>query len=203
MDAAKIRLSPEEAALVVSADWILTKNRVMQKAMDMLGLVQADQNIHLEKFKNRLPQAIYQSSPKIARGENYLGLPWLMLDFPRSFNREDTFAIRTFFWWGNFFSVTLHLSGIHKNAYEGAVINNFEKLKSGGFFFCVNTDQWQHHFGSDNYTATDKIDPDAWPATIGNADFIKLSKKIPLQDWNEAPQKLLKVYGELLNAIIV
>ena len=130
MDAAKIRLSPEEAALVVSADWILTKNRVMQKAMDMLGLVQAEQNIHLEKFKNRLPQAIYQSSPKIARGENYLGLPWLMLDFPRSFNREDTFAIRTFFWWGNFFSVTLHLSGIHKNAYEGAVINNFEKLKS-------------------------------------------------------------------------
>ena len=55
--------------------------------------------------------AIVQSTPKIAKGENYLQLPYVLLDYPRCFDKENIFAIRTMFWWGNFFSITLHLSG--------------------------------------------------------------------------------------------
>ena len=66
------------------------------------------------------------SSPKISKGENYKGLPWLVLDYPRYFNKEDIFAIRTLFWWGNFFSITLHISGKYKMRYEKKIIDSFE-----------------------------------------------------------------------------
>ncbi len=43
MDTTKIRLSPEEAALVIRADWILTKNKILQKANHLLGALQTQQ----------------------------------------------------------------------------------------------------------------------------------------------------------------
>jgi hypothetical protein len=199
---AKIRLSQEEASLVVNGDWILTKNGVMQKAMTMLGLVQTEQKIFLDAFQSKLPQAVYQTSPKISRGENYEGLPWLILDYPRAFEKEDSFAIRTFFWWGHFFSVTLHLSGIYKKMYEATITNAFENLKNAGFHICIGADQWQHHFGKDNYAAIDQLDFATWAATVGNKDFIKLSKKIPLDEWDEAPNKLMEVFRELVMTLM-
>ena len=30
---------------------------------------------------------------------------------PAVFSKENIFAIRTMFWWGNFFSISLHVSG--------------------------------------------------------------------------------------------
>jgi hypothetical protein len=51
---------------------------------------------------------------KISRGENYQLLPYIILDYPSYFSRNNIFAVRTMFWWGNFFSITLHLSGDHK-----------------------------------------------------------------------------------------
>ena len=113
MDRTKIRLSQEEEELVATADWILTKNRVIQKINQLLSNVQTSQQQFLQTCTT-LEKEVLASSPKISKGENYKGLPWLVLDYPRSFNKEEVFAIRTLFWWGNFFSVTLHLSGKYK-----------------------------------------------------------------------------------------
>ena len=152
MDTAKIRLSPEEEELVATADWILTKNRVIQKINQLLSNVQTSQQQLLQTCTT-LEKEVLTSSPKISKGENYKGLPWLVLDYPRSFNKEDVFAIRTLFWWGNFFSVTLHLSGKYKVQYEKKIIDSFESLKAADFSVCINEDQWQHHFEASNYTA--------------------------------------------------
>ena len=151
MDTTKIRLSPEEGALVISADWILTKNSVIQKTIQLLASLQTQQEILLLTYKEILPGEIINSSPKISKGENYKGLPYLVLDYPRYFNKEAIFAIRMFFWWGNFFSGTLHLSGIYKRMYEEKIIQSFETLKTEGFSICINEDQWEHHFEITNY----------------------------------------------------
>ena len=99
MDATKVRLSPEEEALVMRADWILTKNSILQKTMQLFATLQTEQQKWMESNGNSWPVQIINSCPKISRGENYLGLPWLMLDYPRMFNKEKVFAVRTFFWW--------------------------------------------------------------------------------------------------------
>ena len=108
--------------MVSNADLILTKNHILQKVNHLLATLQTKQQHHLESFSVQLPGQAISSSPKISKGENYKGLPYLILDYPRFFEKENICAIRTMFWWGNFISVTLHLSGIYKQETEEKLI---------------------------------------------------------------------------------
>ena len=115
MQQTKIQLLPAEMELVSSPEIILTKNAILQKIRSFLEEVQIKQFEILKEYSSQLTQEVLSTSPKISRGENYKGLPWLVLDNPRHFRHNNIFAIRTMFWWGNFFSITLHLSGNNKS----------------------------------------------------------------------------------------
>ena len=201
MDSTKIRLSPEEAALVTRADWILTKNNILQKIKQLLATIQTEQQHIIESYSPFFSEEILNKSPKISKGENYKGLPWLVLDYPRYFNKENAFAIRTFFWWGNFFSCTLHLSGNYKKKYQEKIIRSFDSLKTKDFSICINDDQWEHHFETTNYLPLQYVTAFGFEETISKRPFIKLSKKIPLEEWNEAENKLLEIFSQLINPI--
>jgi len=200
MDRTKIRLSPEEEALVATADWILTKNNVLQKIRQLLLVLQHGQQDLLLPV-NSLPEEVLKSSPKISRGENYKGLPWLVLDYPRFFNKEEVFAIRTLFWWGNFFSITLHLAGNYKTKYETKIIDSFESLQKENFSVCINEDQWEHHFETSNYLPVHDLTGSQFSEIIVKRSFIKLAKKIPLEQWNDVEKKLLDIFGQLINSL--
>lgn len=201
MGRTKITLSPEEAALITRAGWILTKNNILQKTKQLLANIQTEQRHIIESHSSFFPEEILNTSPKISKGENYKGLPWLVLDYPRYFNKENVFAVRTFFWWGNFFSCTLHLSGIYKKKYQEKIIRSFESLKTNDISICIHDDQWEHHFETTNYLPLQNITVFRFAETIIKRPFIKLSKKIPLEEWNEAENKLLEIFSQLINPI--
>jgi hypothetical protein len=200
MDRTKIRLSPEEETLVATADWILTKNRVIQKINLLLSGVQISQQQLLQSY-DTLEKEVLTPSPKISKGENYKGLPWLVLDYPRYFKKDNVFAIRTLFWWGNFFSITLHLSGKYKVSHEKKIIDSFESFKGGDFSVCVNEDQWEHHFEAGNYLPVSGFHPLQFEERIQKGSFIKLAKKIPLEQWNGVEKKLLEIFSQLISAL--
>src|SRR5688500_2015672 len=100
MDEAKIQLSPEELLLVQNADVLLTKQRIIGKVFNLFGELAEMLQTQIQTVS--LSGPVIKLSPKIARGENYEGLPYVMFDYPRYFSREHVLAIRTFFWWGNF-----------------------------------------------------------------------------------------------------
>ena len=74
---------------------------------------------------DRLPAEVAEISPKISKGENYNGLPYVMFDYPRFFTKENVFAVRTFFWWANYFSVTLHLKGEYKEMFAETIFKKY------------------------------------------------------------------------------
>jgi hypothetical protein len=195
MDAAKIRLSPEEAALVLQSDWILTKNRVLQKVMQLLGVLQEAQQPHLIEAGIALPAEVIQTTAKISKGENYKGLPYLVLDQPRFFNKENVFAIRTLFWWGNFFSSTWQLSGEYKTLYAEKIIAAFSLLKEKSFFICINEDPWEHHFEAGNFISLQEVTADRFETIIRDHTFIKLSRKVSLKEWDTAVERLQKIFS--------
>lgn len=196
MDTAKIRLSSEEAALITRADLILTKNNILQKVKQLLSSLLAEQQILLDRVANF--EEFSNSSPKISKGENYKGLPWMVLDYPRCFNKESFFAVRTLFWWGNFFSATLHLSGKYKLDYEKKIRRSFEYLKQKDFSVCINEDQWEHHFEANNYQPLSELPEMKFEEIISKKSFIKLAKKIPLEHWNDAEIKLPEIFSQLI-----
>ncbi len=187
MDVTKIRLSQLEMELVINAEWILTKNSILEKAKQLLGRIQ---NLYRERLAviPGLPAKVRLSSPKISKGENYRGLPYLVLDYPRCFEKADIFAIRTLFWWGNFFSITLQLSGSYKKNAEEKIIRSYRSLAENGYSVCISNDPWQHHFEKDNYSLLSGIAPVAFAKMIREASFIKLAVKTELQRWDECEE---------------
>ncbi|MEI8058688.1 MAG: hypothetical protein WCG67_00920, partial [Ferruginibacter sp.] len=153
-------------------------------------------------FQKDLPEPIIQSSPKISKGENYLQLPYIMLDYPRSFESGQFFAIRTMFWWGNFISITLHVSGRHATKLHQA-LQNEKVLKSiSGFYLCINEEEWEHHFEKSNYQLLHTLSKTEIRNIISKEQFVKLAVKFELQQWNEMPELLEKAFIKLLQLSI-
>lgn len=201
MDAAKIQLSAEESTLVQNAHWLLTKNTIIEKVVLLFGQLAPAIQDTLDHLPVPLPETIRNTAPKISKGEKYQGLPWVILDFPRVFAKKETFAIRTLFWWGHFFSITLHLKGVYKQQYQAALLENMALLKQYDFYICIAGDEWQHHFMEDNYIPLQQLEGSSIEKILLLNDFCKLSAKIPLTQWELANGKLAHLCQVLLQAL--
>jgi len=197
MQQTKIQLLPAEMELVSSPDIILTKNAILQKIKLFLEELQLKQFDILKDYASQLPQEILKISPKISRGENYKGLPWLVLDNPRFFQHNNIFAIRTMFWWGNFFSITLHLSGNNKTNILEKLINNISTRKENDFYIYQGSDEWDHDLDPNSYKKLSLINDDEFNQIISANNFLKLAIKFPIDSFEAIEEKLLRNY-ELL-----
>lgn len=201
MEEAKIRLSKQEFELVSNSDWILTKNNILEKAKLLLGQLQLCYQHHLQEVYTLLPKEVVATSPKISKGENYKGLPYLVLDYPRCFAAENIFAIRTMFWWGNFFSISLHLSGQYKKEFENRIVASLQLFAANNFFICVNEDPWQHGFEKENFLPIQHFATTGFEKLVKNKSFLKVAAKISLNQWSES-DKILPYYFRQILAVI-
>ncbi len=198
MSPAKVTLSSEEQELVLRTDWILTKNAVIQKVYALYGGLSES---YTKALGESMPIQGFRS-PKISKGEYYLGLPWVMLDYPRQYATDNAFGIRCFFWWGNFCSITLQLSGEYQQQFVGAIQEYFrEKEKQENvnheWFLGVGEGAWDHHFQEKNYRPLNSSDLNTLPVL----PFIKLAKKIPLTEWNTLAAFYEQHFAEILRML--
>jgi hypothetical protein len=187
---AKLQFSPEEFALISDAKWILTKNSVMEKVVGMMAELS-------EVYKGLWVGGIEPGNAKISRGENYLGMPWVMLDYPRIFGREDVLAIRTMFWWGHPFSVTLHLKGRYQAIFLPVIERSRGRLAAAGFHVSIGDDEWRHELVPDNYAPIGEV------GDVGVArSFVKLSAAVGLDRMAEAPRLLEDLFVVLAGILV-
>ena len=111
MNAAKIHLSPQETELLANTEWLLIKDRIIQKMICLYGEMHELFKKRIIENRDSLPSFISEKGGKISKGNNFKGLPFVVLDFPASFEKKNIFGVRCFFWWGNYFIISLHLSG--------------------------------------------------------------------------------------------
>ena len=194
-DKSKITLSAKERSLVTNVEWILTKQAIIQKVYDLFaGNIAAIKHAVLDN--KTLSASVRLSVPKIFKGENYLQLPYVIMDYPRCFDKENIFAIRTMFWWGNFFSITLHLAGEYKNIVKENLYNgNHEPITD--LYIGVNENQWQHHFEQDNFLPYTRFGKQQRIELFEKNNFIKLALKFELEHWNNMPDLFAEGYKSL------
>jgi hypothetical protein len=194
---AKIHLSALETELIKNKEWILTKQSVINKVYNLFGELNETYK-QIAKAENTLPE-FYNTNGKISKGENYEGLPYVILDYPALFSKENIFAIRTMFWWGNFFSITLHLSGEKYNLNK-----DYSKIHTSlienNFFICIGENEWQHTFDASNYISAKELHLYKF-REIANRNFFKISKNLELNKWSEAPCFLEKSFREIIDFI--
>ena len=194
-------LTAEEKQLAFDAAWIYRKNSVIEKVMELLGQLQRQLEAHIVAGAFIFPESCLQRGAKISKGERYKELPWVILDYPRLFGQTDVFAFRTMFWWGHYFSCTLHLAGGIKERYADALIQGYTQLSAAGLYVYMNEDPWEHDFENDNYRAVSAFTPQEWSGLVARQPFIKLAKPFPLELWENLIPEALSCYTTLLTIL--
>ena len=196
MQGSKIRLSPAELELFSDAQVILTKNTIIQKTVTLLSEVQEELLSQALSFIQGT-----SPSPKISKGENYRGLPYVILDYPRIAKGEDLFFIRSMFWWGHFFSSTLQVSGVYQQRFEKRIAKGYETLKERDYFVGINTDPWVHHFEEDNYKIIGSLTKEAFIVVLEESPHIKIAASWTLDKWDSAANKLVESWKLLAGLV--
>jgi len=179
-----MEFSEKELSLMGDRDFLLTKIEIIGKIEGILKKTKDEIIAVTEKgYYDLLPRKILEDG-KIFKGEYYRKLPYVILDFPSSFGKESIFAFRTMFWWGNFFSSTLHLQGEYLEKFRSRLLSSFDLLLDSDIYICVGKTPWEYHYGNDNYA---KLSPDHIDM-IDSAPFLKLSKRVPLKKIDMVPQ---------------
>jgi len=197
MAEAKLKLSEEELALASDASVMLLKNAVIEKVNLLFGRLSVAQPELLRPLHRELEAAL-EVPAKISRGESYRALPYLVLDYPRYFRPHDVMAVRTMFWWGNFFSVTLHLKGNYREQFSDRILQRRQQIGEKGFHACIAPEEWEHHFGEDNYLPARDMSPTSWQDLLRDRSFTKLAYALPLEVINEEPGRLMSAYTGML-----
>jgi hypothetical protein len=199
MEEAKIHLSAAEESLMKDASLILTKNTVQKKVRLMLQSLQEQLYNDIQSNEALRTSGLFSIPPKISRGEQYLGLPYLVLDYPRIFEGKDIFLIRTLFWWGHFFSCTLQLSGRYKAPLHAGWQQLHPVLSSGPFYIGVQEDPWVHHFEEDNYRLISEMSAEEFRTAYWKLEHMKIAARWPLQDLPLMFQPIKDTWYRLLN----
>jgi len=199
MQLAKIHLSSQQMKLVSNPEWILTKNAILQHIQSAFGDLFAEQQQCISTVV--LPEAIRKTGGKISKGENYLGLPWIVLDHPRFFTRTDIFAIRTMFWWGKCFSTTLHLSGQWQQHFSEKLLAAFEILQKHDFRIAYQGHEWVHDVNDSSYLSLQQIKQEESGRILKQASFVKIAACTAITNANTATRILMNQFDILVSAI--
>ena len=193
----KVTLSVGELAMANDKNIILTKQAIIAKAAALFNEQIPTLSILFHQiFKD--DKKLISSIPKISKGENYNGFPYVIMDYPASFDKENIFALRTMFLWGNFISITLHLKGKYKEMFAADI---FKKIAvQPAFYVSISDDEWLHDFNENNFIKVKDV-PNQFTVKVKERNFFKIALKYELHHWNmmqsvlpEGYQKIKKLF---------
>ncbi|PWV53306.1 hypothetical protein [Chitinophaga sp. S165] len=197
-----VSLTAEEQALVVNAEWLYLKNSALQKIMTLMGRLQLELQAHPVTNEFPFPGPTLQAGGKISRGERYKELPYVILDYPRFFSKDNIFAFRTMFWWGHYFIATLHLAGEEKERYSNAIVDAWQQLAEHQFQVYLQEDPWEHDLENGNYKLISAIPVQEFKQLIARRSFIKLAKPYSFEEWGKIVPEVVRDYALLLQVLI-
>ncbi len=199
-DKTKLMLSDVELRFVKDTGWVLTKHKIIRVVYQLFNDQVPVINQVFREGSPGLAQQLCAPAPRISKGENYQLLPYVILDYPAVFGKENIFALRTMFWWGKFVSITLHLSGTHADDLRGRIT---EKLRDNnrGLSICTSDSQWDHHWEAGNYIPVAAITAAEAENILHSKPFVKLALKFELEDWNDLPALLKQGYSQICGLI--
>ncbi|MBO9620275.1 MAG: hypothetical protein J7539_14710 [Niabella sp.] len=185
MEQTKLSLSAQELAMVTDPGIILTKNGVLQKMQTALYALYAWQQDFAAK--NSGLAAAFETNGKVAKGENYKGLPYVLLDYPRNFTPDHFFSVRSMFWWGRQVSTTLHLSGSWMQQFTPRLCEQLTLLQENSFYVSYNGDEWDHDLNGGAYHPLGGMPVEGLQKMAEADGFLKIAAFIPINELADAP----------------
>ncbi|MCX2742304.1 hypothetical protein OO013_00430 [Mangrovivirga sp. M17] len=181
-----LNLSENEIKCLKEVEFWRLSKEVNKKLEVFLYDIQHEYEAILNDSSNQNIQFLSSSHRKVSKGNNYKGLPYLVLDYPAIFDRKNIFTIRTMIWWGKFISLHLILKGKPLNDLKSAIKSKKSFLSDKNFYFCIDKTPWNHDFSPDKHIQYEVLTDEIFDKQSEN--FIKTGKYcdvIGFEDWQD------------------
>ena len=190
MQRSKLELSPQQLLLLHDANVWNTKRELVNMVSTWMAetLIELKSN-HQAVFESLAPAASLNG--KITRGENHNGFPYVLLDYPNHFTKDEIVAARNLVWFGNGFHCTLHVKG----TLVDTVLRNLTG-PPGRFnhvMLCASGNEWIHHVNTNDWQRIGN-GSDELNERIKQQGWIKLGTELPLAQPERWTSGLVDVY---------
>lgn len=190
-----------ENALLFNTTIFPLKRKVNAKLFALFEHIKQQLKDTPEHKQFNFPPFTDADAGKISQGENYLGYPWVMLDFPRRFSNSDTFAWRTLFWYGHYFSVSLVIAGESLDRFLPLVLERCEQLKGLPLMVSISDDAWEHALDAGSYVSLDSLTAEQLGTQAREKGFIKIACKLEGSDAAHITAQVVDLYTLLLQLL--
>ncbi len=178
-------LTNHDLDLLHNSEFLLRKNRVMYDIVHYLG--HTGNALMVEETMQWLFQQL--PSCKVTRGEQYKGLPYVVLDIPR-LPSGDFAALRTVFWWGYGWNINLLVQGADIVQRWLADLNNREV----GPVWVKCNDLWDNDHRAGGYTEIkDKAALREYLSEAGEVKSLRLLRYLPIEDGKHLPEAIVSM----------
>lgn len=194
MSLAEFQFTTEELDCLNNVQFFRTKRKAQQKLFKLLT------ETH-QQLSSSIPAADFPTPTdegKISRGENYNGLPYLILDYPKHFTRENSLAFRTLAWWGHDFCCSLLLFGQVWDSKREKLIGQLPALAEANCWLAAGHSPWEHHPAAGNHQPLQQTTQLGF---LHQQNFFKISRTLPLEKAAQLPEFALeswKLFSKLI-----
>lgn len=200
MQVTNLSLSEEELAVLVNKRFFDIKHKVTRNIMEEFAALELIVKPLWQASEISFP-GLNRDAGKIFRGENYNGYPYIVLDYPRLFNKQEVFAGRTMLWWGNDISFTLHLQGRAWDHYKDQITMGLTESTLADLDICILDNPWEYHRQKDNYIPLNTFLKYHGDVEIKNLPFLKLSQSMAITDYRLIRERGRNFYAEMITLI--
>ena len=164
----------EETALVADADFFRKKAAITAKVRGQLEATHQALKAEFVGVPLVVPPGFDPHAYQLVKGEHLEDFPYQYLDFPKHFDRANTFTVRTLFWWGHHVVCALLLGGDEIRRYKRHFVDRFHRLAGNGLELSLAPTLWEWKRG-EGYTLPITHDRKArLAAVLAERSFLKI-----------------------------
>jgi hypothetical protein len=171
--------SDHDIQMINTVDVFLHKPAIMKKVEQRLNDLNQALIAELATDHRNFPDGIDVIKGQIARGENHKGFPFISLDMPQFFTKQDMFTFRTLFWWGHCLVFSLILKGDKLSHYLDTLLQQQQEPAWQDTHIAITPTPWEWNLSTENYIELPTQDIDYLQKQIKQIQFIKLCRFYP------------------------
>lgn len=141
----------DELRLIADDHYFKQKACIMKKVRVLLDALHLALQEELAPVTLLAPATFDGRRFQFVKGEHLEDFPYQYLDFPKHFDGDEKFTVRSLFWWGHHFVFALIVEGGAILRYKQNLMNRYHQVAGNNLHLSLSASPWEWKMG-EGYT---------------------------------------------------
>jgi hypothetical protein len=199
------RFTPAEMRMILNTDFFPAKAGIIRKFHDEFMSLRDQLRMECQKdILGNGPKGCDWATGQLVKGERFHDFPYVYLDFPKFFSKDEMFTFRSFFWWGHALFFCWFLSGPRLEEYKVRLVADYAALSGQTIFLSTADSPWEWSLEKPHAVFLDQTTEEDLKEILKDRSFLKIGSALTLKSL-EIPgaisQEGMRIFGLLKSMV--